>query len=68
VNLDIGGSQLAVTHCPLTGSSMAFDRSAVGGADPNRSGPRCSEPPGAEPGTVRGSPWFRSWKPRGPAG
>ncbi len=33
VNLDIGGSQLAVTHCPLTGSSMAFDRSAVGGAE-----------------------------------
>ncbi len=33
VNLDLGGRSLAVTHCPLTGSSMVFDRSTAGGAE-----------------------------------
>jgi len=32
VNLDLEGLRLAVTFCPLTGSSLAFDRAAVGGA------------------------------------
>lgn len=32
VNLDLDGVDLAVSFCPLTGSSLAFDRSAVGGA------------------------------------
>ncbi|MBI4408356.1 MAG: DUF3179 domain-containing protein [Gemmatimonadetes bacterium] len=31
VNLDRGGLQLAVTYCPLTGSSIAFDRTPLGG-------------------------------------
>lgn len=33
VNLDMGGRKLAVTHCPLTGSSMAFDRAPQGGVE-----------------------------------
>ena len=33
VNLQVGLTSLAVTHCPLTGSSLAFDRSSVGGAE-----------------------------------
>lgn len=33
VNLNREGLQLAVTYCPLTGSSLAFDRSVVGGAE-----------------------------------
>ena len=33
VNLDGATSSIAVTHCPLTGSSLAFDRDAVGGAE-----------------------------------
>ena len=33
VNVSLGGRQLALTHCPLTGSSLAFDRAAVGGAE-----------------------------------
>lgn len=33
VNLDEGGTPISITHCPLTGSTMAFDRSAVGGAE-----------------------------------
>ncbi|MEX0600179.1 MAG: DUF3179 domain-containing protein, partial [Rhodothermales bacterium] len=33
VNLNRGGEQLAVTYCPLTGSSLAFDRSAADGAE-----------------------------------
>jgi len=33
VNLDNGDTPLAITHCPLTGSSMAFDRRGVGGAE-----------------------------------
>lgn len=33
VNLNREGVQLAVTYCPLTGSSLAFDRSVVGGAE-----------------------------------
>ena len=32
VNLDLGLVELAVTHCPLTGSSLVFDRSPIGGA------------------------------------
>ena len=30
LNLDRGEVHLAITHCPLTGSSLVFDRSAVG--------------------------------------
>jgi len=33
VNLNVGARRLAVTYCPLTGSSIAFDRSSVGGAE-----------------------------------
>jgi hypothetical protein len=33
VNLDVADRQVAVTHCPLTGSSLAFDRAAVSGAE-----------------------------------
>lgn len=33
VNLNLGEVQLAVSHCPLTGSSMVFDRAVVGGAE-----------------------------------
>ncbi|MDH3207184.1 MAG: DUF3179 domain-containing protein [Gemmatimonadota bacterium] len=34
VNVDfLGGLQLAVTHCPLTGSSLAFDRGPAGDAE-----------------------------------
>lgn len=29
VNFDLGSRTIAVTHCPLTGSSLAFDRSDV---------------------------------------
>lgn len=32
-NLDLGGQRVAVTYCPLTGSSLAFDRAIVGGAE-----------------------------------
>jgi len=32
VNVDAQGTPLAITYCPLTGSSMAFDRAAVDGA------------------------------------
>ncbi|MEX2530604.1 MAG: DUF3179 domain-containing (seleno)protein [Gemmatimonadota bacterium] len=33
INLDFpSGLQVAVTHCPLTGSSLVFDRAAAGGA------------------------------------
>lgn len=31
VNLNLSTIQLAVTYCPLTGSSIAFDRAGVGG-------------------------------------
>ena len=31
VNLDFASVRLSVTYCPLTGSSMVFDRSAIGG-------------------------------------
>ncbi|MFQ6047065.1 MAG: DUF3179 domain-containing protein [Gemmatimonadales bacterium] len=31
VNLDVGAERLAVTHCPLTGSSLVFSRQPVGG-------------------------------------
>lgn len=33
VNVDVDGRRLAITHCPLTGSSLAFDRAAAGGAE-----------------------------------
>jgi hypothetical protein len=32
VNLDYGGMSVAITHCPLTGSSLVFDRKPIGGA------------------------------------
>lgn len=38
VNLDVGGRPLAVTHCPLTGSSLAFDRAPLNGAELGVSG------------------------------
>jgi len=28
-NLDVGTTALAITHCPLTGSSLAFDRAVI---------------------------------------
>lgn len=33
VNLEKGGVAVAVTHCPLTGSSLAFERSNASGAE-----------------------------------
>jgi len=33
VNFNFPTIQLAVTYCPLTGSSMAFDRAAIGGSE-----------------------------------
>jgi len=33
VNLDWENRSLAVTYCPLTGSSLAFDRDVIGGAE-----------------------------------
>ncbi len=33
VNLRFAGLDLAITHCPLTGSSLAFDRAPAGGAE-----------------------------------
>jgi hypothetical protein len=33
VNFDIAGRQIAVTHCPLTGSSLVFDRASIDGAE-----------------------------------
>jgi len=33
VNLNLSEGRFLVTYCPLTGSSMAFDRSPVGGAE-----------------------------------
>jgi hypothetical protein len=38
VNLDVAGRQLAVTHCPLTGSSLVFDRASLDGAELGVSG------------------------------
>jgi hypothetical protein len=39
VNLDLpNGRQVAVTYCPLTGSSLVFDRERVGGAELRVSG------------------------------
>ena len=32
-NFNFPTAQLAVTYCPLTGSSMAFDRAAIGGGE-----------------------------------
>ncbi len=33
VNLNRGGTQIAVTYCPLTGSALAFDRADIDGAE-----------------------------------
>ena len=33
VNLDMGPVHLAITHCPLTGSSLTFDRGVTGNAE-----------------------------------
>jgi hypothetical protein len=33
VNLTAGDTPVSITHCPLTGSTLAFDRSAAGGAE-----------------------------------
>lgn len=33
VNVNLGDTQLAVTHCPLTGSTLAFHRGPVGGGE-----------------------------------
>jgi hypothetical protein len=38
VNLDVADRKLAVTHCPLTGSSLVFDRAPFGGAELGVSG------------------------------
>jgi hypothetical protein len=38
VNLNRTDGQVAVTYCPLTGSSMVFDRGAIGGAELGVSG------------------------------
>jgi hypothetical protein len=33
VNLDLEGESVAITHCPLTGSSLAFDRGPLDGVE-----------------------------------
>ena len=33
VNLNMNGESLAITHCPLTGSSLVFDRAPQGGVE-----------------------------------
>ena len=33
VNMEVDGAELAITHCPLTGSSLAFDRGPIGGVE-----------------------------------
>ena len=38
VNLQVGELSVAVTYCPLTGSSLAFDRASAGGAELGVSG------------------------------
>lgn len=38
VNLDAGGTRVAVTYCPLTGTSMGFDRAKADGAELGVSG------------------------------
>jgi len=38
VNLNEGGQKLAITFCPLTGSSLVFDRSSIGGDELGVSG------------------------------
>ncbi|MDZ7779014.1 MAG: DUF3179 domain-containing protein [Gemmatimonadota bacterium] len=38
VNIDVGGEQLAVSYCPLTGTALTFDRSVVDGAELGVSG------------------------------
>jgi len=38
VNFDLGGPPVAVSFCPLTGSSLVFDRSTIGGSELGVSG------------------------------
>ena len=38
INYDGNSDQIAVTYCPLTGSSIVFDRAAIGGAELGVSG------------------------------
>lgn len=38
INLDIQDAKVAITYCPLTGTSMAFDREPVNGAELGVSG------------------------------
>ena len=33
VNLNRGSTRLSISYCPLTGTGLVFDRSAVGGAE-----------------------------------
>jgi hypothetical protein len=33
VNVDLGGERISITHCPLTGSSIGFDRSGFPAVD-----------------------------------
>ena len=33
VNLDLAGESVAITHCPLTGSSLVFDRTPLNGVE-----------------------------------
>ena len=38
VNTEWGGNKLALTYCPITGSSLVFDRNSIGGAELGVSG------------------------------
>jgi uncharacterized protein DUF3179 len=38
VNLDRGAEHIAITYCPLTGSTMGFDRTSIGGQELGVSG------------------------------
>ena len=38
VNFDLGGPPVAVSFCPLTGSSLVFDRTSIGGSELGVSG------------------------------
>ena len=38
MNLNLPEGNFAVTYCPLTGTSMAFDRASIGGAELDVSG------------------------------
>lgn len=52
MNLRIGERDLAVTHCPLTGSSLVFDRAAIGGAELGVSGLLFKNNAGAAPAWI----------------